>query len=149
MMTKTTVGAGVLTVAALAGGAGAAVAAPAHGMPGTPNESCHRWATTHTFVSITKAKGNPKAGLTVSGLKVTVHCGGPDDMQYILTNKPFTGHLLPSAKIKILTFTNGIQFPALAQAQFPRWVAHDHNSGIYTVAGPFSAIREIDEQYHP
>jgi hypothetical protein len=70
-------------------------------------------------------------------------------MQYIVTNKAFTGHLLPSAKITVLSFANGITFPALAQAKFPSWVAHDHNSGIYLVTGPSRAIREIDEHYHP
>jgi hypothetical protein len=70
-------------------------------------------------------------------------------MQYIETNKAFTGHLLPKATINVLTFNNFTQFPRLSQAKFPHWVATDHNSGVYTVTGPFKAIRAIAEQYHP
>jgi hypothetical protein len=85
----------------------------------------------------------------VTGKMVTVHCGGPDDMHYIITDKPFAGHLLPSAKITVLSGTNGIGFPALRQAQFPRRIAHDHFGSIYAVTGPFKAIREPNEDYHP
>jgi hypothetical protein len=151
---KTAIAAAGLAVAALAGGTTAAQAAPTtHAAPqGThanPLAACQKWAKDHTFVSITKAKGHPKAGLTVTGQRVRVHCGGPDDLQYITTGKPFTGHLLPSAKITVLTFTNGIQFPRLAESKFPHWVATDHNSGIYAVTGPFKAIRALLEEYHP
>lgn len=147
-MTVGAVGMTVGGVGMLAAGASAAQAAPAGGH-GNPRAACQKWAKTHTFVWITKAKGHPKAGLTVSGQTVRVHCGGPDDLQYIPTGKRFTGHLRPSAKINVLTFTHGIQFPRLPQSKFAHWVAHDHNSGIYLVTGPIKAIRALAEEYHP
>jgi hypothetical protein len=148
---RTMIAAALLAAGSLAVGTTAALAAPApgHGTPGVPDESCHKWARTHTFVWIGKAKGNPRTGLAVTGKTVTVHCGGPDDMQYIITDKPFAGHLLPSAKITVLSDTNGLSFPALRQAQFPRWVAHDQFGSIYAVTGPFKAIRQLNEEYHP
>jgi hypothetical protein len=136
---------GALTVGTLAIGATAAQAAPR----ANPQAACQKWAKEHTFVFLTKATGNPRAGLRVSGQTVRVHCGGPDDLQYIPTGKHFTGHLLPNAKINVLTFTNGIQTPRLPQSKFSHWVATDHNSGIYSVTGPFKAIRALAEEYHP
>ena len=133
-----------LAVAALAIGTTTAQAAPAASLA-----ACQKWAKEHTFVWITKAKGNPKAGLVVTGQTVRVHCGGPDDLQYIPTGKRFVGHLLPTAKINVLTFANGIQSPRLPESKFAHWVATDHNSGIYSVTGPFEAIRALMEEYHP
>jgi hypothetical protein len=151
---KTAIAVAGLAVGALTAGTTAAQAAPTtHAAPqgahSNPLAACQKWAKNHTFVSITKAKGNPKAGLTVTGRLVRVHCGGPDDLQYITTRKPFAGHLLPGAKINVLTFTNGIQFPRLAESKFPHWIATDHNSGIYAVTGRFKAIRALVEEYHP
>src|ERR1700733_6816506 len=137
-----------LAVAALTVGATAAQAAPAPSHS-NPVAACQKWAKEHTFVRITKAKGNPKAGLVVTGQTVRVHCGGPDDLQFITTGKRFTGHLLPSAKINVLTFTNGIQSPRLPESKFPHWVATDYNGSIYSVTGPFKAIRALMEEYHP
>jgi hypothetical protein len=144
-LTLATLAVAALAVAALAVGGTSAQAA----VRTSPLAACQKWAKQHTFVSITKATGNPKAGLTVSGQTVRVHCGGPDDLQYILTGKRFSGRLLPSAKINVLTFTNGIQLPRLAESKFPHWVATDRNSGIYAVTGPFKAIRALSEEYHP
>lgn len=145
------IAAALLAAGSLAAGGATALAAPApgHGTPGVPNESCSKWARTHTFVWIAKASGSARAGLTVTGRRVTVHCGGPDDLQYIITGKRFAGHLLPSAKITVLSDTDGIAFPALRQAQLPRWIARDHFGSIYAVTGPFKAIRDLNEQYHP
>ena len=144
---------GALTVGGLAAGglavdATAAQAAP-HGGHTSPLAACQKWAKEHTFVFLTKAAGNPKTGLTVIGQTVRVHCGGPDDLQFIPTGKRFTGHLLPNAKINVLTFANGIQTPRLPESKFAHWVATDHNSGIYSVTGPSKAIRALAEEYHP
>jgi hypothetical protein len=157
MTAKAAIAAAGLTVAAVAVGATGAQAAQAARVAqvaraatrANPEAACQKWAAEHTFVWITKAIGNPKAGLTVSGQTVKVHCGGPDDFQYDPTGKRFTGHLLPDAKINILTFTNGIQTPRLPESKFSHWVATDHNSGIYGVTGPFKAIRALAEEYHP
>jgi hypothetical protein len=148
---RTMIAVALLAAGSLAAGAGTALAAPApgHGVPGVPNESCQKWAKTHTFVWIAKATGNYRAGLTVAGKTVTVHCGGPDGLQYVVTGKSFTGHLLPSAKITVLSDVNGLSFPARTQAGFPRWVRHDHFGNTYAVTGPFKAIRELNEEYHP
>jgi hypothetical protein len=141
----------LLVGSALAAGGAVAQAAPAtgHGVPGVPNESCPKWAKTHTFVWIRKASGSARTGLTVTGDKVTVHCGGPDDMQYIVTSKGFTGHLLPPAQITVLSDANGLTFPRLAEAKLPKWIAHDTFGSIYAVTGPFKAIRDLNEEYHP
>lgn len=143
-----------LTAGALAAGAAAVVtAATAEAAPqvhaGDPLAACHKWAKSHTFVFITRATDSRKAGLNVSGNAVVVHCGGPDDMQYLPTSKRFSGHLLPSATINVLVFSNGIQSPRLPQSKFPHWVATDHNSGIYAVTGPVKAIRALHEEFHP
>jgi hypothetical protein len=151
MSARTMIAAALVAAGSLAAGGATALAAPApgHGTSAAPDESCRQWAKTHTFVWIGRATGSPRAGLTVTGKRVTVYCGGPDDMHYIITSKPFAGHLRPSAKITVLSDTNGIGFPALAQARFPRWVAHDQFGSIYAVTGPFKAIRELNEEYHP
>jgi hypothetical protein len=148
---RTMIAAAVLAAGSLVTGGATALAAPApgHGVPGVPNESCQKWARTHTFVWIRQAAGSARAGLTVTGAMVTVTCGYPDYM-YVVTGKPFAGRLLPPAKITVLAdATSGIAFPAMAQARFPRWVRHDHFGNIYAVTGPFKAIRELNEEYHP
>lgn len=145
----TVIAAAALAVGALGVGATAAEAAP-QGAHGNPVTTCQKWAKDHTFVWIAKATGSPRKGLTVTGDMVRVHCGGPDDLQYIVTSKRFTGHLLPSAKIDVLVFgNNGPESRRLAEAKFPHWVATDHNSGIYEVTGSFKAIRGLLELYHP
>ncbi|HLK01425.1 MAG TPA: hypothetical protein VKU39_16175 [Streptosporangiaceae bacterium] len=140
---------GVLVAGAATVATSATAQAAPQGHAGDPLAACRKWAKTHTFVFITKATDSRKAGLTVSGNTVVVHCGGPDDMQYIPTSKRFSGHLLPSATINVLVFRNGIEFPRLPQSRFPHWVATDHNSGIYAVTGPFKAIRALHEEFHP
>jgi hypothetical protein len=145
------VAAAVLAAGSLAAGGGMALAAPAQGrgVPPIANESCQKWARTHTFVWIRQAAGSARAGLAVTGKMVTVTCGYPDYM-YVITGKPFTGHLLPPAKITVLAdAVSGIDSPAMTQARFPRWVRHAHFGSIYAVTGPFKAIRELNEEYHP
>jgi hypothetical protein len=150
---KSAIAAVGLAAAGLATGAIAAQASPhvaSHSAGGFPGSNCQKWAKDNTFVWITKAAGNPRHGLTVTGQTVRVHCGGPDDLQYIATGKHFTGHLVPDAKINVLTFgTSGIEFPKLAESKFSHWVATDRNSGIYAVTGPVKAIRALQEEYHP
>jgi hypothetical protein len=149
--------AGVATAAALmAGGAAAAQATAAQavtghgaGRAGTGATSCAAWARAHTFVQIDKAKAAPHGAQTVTGYLVRVHCGGPDDFQYIPTSKKFTGHVLPHATIKVLSFANGITFPRLPESQLPKWLAHDDNGRIFTVTGSAKAITALTEMYHP
>jgi hypothetical protein len=58
------IAAALLAAGSLAAGGTAALAAPAsgHGKPGIPDESCDKWAKTHTFVWIRKAKGSRRPG---------------------------------------------------------------------------------------
>lgn len=151
LSTRATIVAALLAAGtATTGGAVAqAAVASGHGSAGTPVQNCRKWARTHTFVWINKTKGTARTGLTVTGDMVTVHCGGPDDLQYNITNKPFTGHVLGSAKITVVTFANGVQSRPLPLAQFARWIRHDNVSKIFAVTGPFKAIRGLDEEYHP
>jgi hypothetical protein len=144
--------AGVATAAALmAGGAAAAQAATGHGasQAGTRATSCAAWARAHTFVQIDKAKTAPDGAQTVTGYVVRVHCGGPDDFQYIPTSKKYTGHVLPHATITVLSFANGITFPRLPEKELPKWIAHDQNGRIFTVTGQAKAITALTEMYHP
>jgi hypothetical protein len=145
LSTRTTIVAALLAAGTLTTGGAVAHAAvtSAHGSAGTPVQNCRKWARSHTFVWINKAKGTVRTGLTVTGDMVTVHCGGPDDLQYIITNKPFTGHVLGSAKITVVTFANGVQFRPLPLAQFARWIRHDSAGKIFAVTGPFKAIRGL------
>jgi hypothetical protein len=142
-----------LTLAGLVAGAAAAQAAPPgpqarHASP-YPSASCQQWAK-NSFVYIAKASGNPGKGLTVAGQTVRVHCGGPDDLQYLWTGKKFTGHLLPTARLSVLTYgANGPEDIRLAQPKFAHWVAADHQGSIYLVSGPLKAIRTLVEEYHP
>lgn len=152
---KTAIAAAGLAAGALSVGAAAAQAAPyvqhgAHAQHNNPLAACQKWAKDHTFVWIVKAAGSPKRGLTVTGDMIRVHCGGPDDLQYIVTSKHFTGHLLPGAKIDVLVFgKNGPESARLPESKFPHWVATDHSGNRYEVAGPFRAIRGLLELYHP
>jgi hypothetical protein len=150
---KLTMIAGAVTAAALmAGGAAVAQASTGAGAghrAGTQATGCAAWAREHTFVEIDKAKAAPRGAQTVTGFVVRVHCGGPDDLQYIPTSKRYTGHVLPHATIKVLSFANGISFPRLPESQLPKWIAHDQSGRIFTVAGSAKAITALTEQYHP
>jgi hypothetical protein len=148
---RITVAAAALAAGFLAAAGPAALAAPAAGqrVPGVPDEPCAKWGKTHAFVWIRQATGSARAGLTVTGKAVSVKCGGPDDLRYIVTSKPFAGHLLPSARVTVLSDANGVTFPVMAEYGFPRWVRHDHFGNLYAVTGPFTAIRDLNEEYHP
>jgi hypothetical protein len=142
-----------IAVTGLAAAMLAAANAPAQAAPQTqranPEAACQKWAKEHTFVQLAKAAGHVKAGLTVTGYTLKVHCGGPDDFQY-LRNKPFTGHLLPSAAIKVLVYgKNGPEDVRLAESKFSHWVATDENGNTYEVTGPLKAIRGLSENYIP
>jgi hypothetical protein len=145
---KLTMIAGAVTAAALMAG-GAAVAQASTGAAAGHATSCAAWARAHTFVEIDKAKAAPRGAQTVTGFVVRVHCGGPDDLQYIATSKRYTGHVLPHATIKVLSFAKGISFPRLPESQLPKWIAHDQSGRIFTVTGPAKAITALTEQYHP
>jgi hypothetical protein len=119
------------------------------GSHGSPEAACQKWAKEHTFVWIAKAMGSPKVGLTVIGETLRVHCGGPDDFQY-LRSKPFTGHLLPTGTIDVLVYGNsGPRDARLPESKFSYWVATDRNGNTYEVTGSFKAIRALSENYIP
>lgn len=158
VVVKLTVVAGVVTaaVALMAGGAAAAQASTggaaghaAEHVKGAKAASCTAWAKAHTFVEIEKATAAAHGGQTVTGFVVRVHCGGPDDLQYIPTDEKYTGHVLPRATIKVLSFAKGITFPRLPESQLPKWIAHDQSGRIFTVTGPAKAITALTEMYHP
>jgi hypothetical protein len=154
-MKLTMIAGAVMAAGLMAGGAvaqastGGAAGAGAGHRADAKATSCAVWAKEHTFVQIDKAKAAPRGAQTVTGVVVRVHCGGPDDLQYIPTNKKYTGHVLPHATIKVLSFAKGISFPRLPENQLPKWIAHDQGGRIFTVTGPAKGITALTEMYHP
>jgi hypothetical protein len=145
--------AGVAAAAAVMTAGSAAGAQAATTVPtarhASPVTACTKWARQHMFVEITKAAAARHGGETVTGYLVRVHCGGPDDLQYIPTRKIFSGHVLPRAGITVLSFNGGLHTIRISGNQLPKRIAHDESGRIFNVTGPAQAIRGLSEMYHP
>ncbi len=99
------------------------------------------------YVEITVVNPQTDGSTSLAGHPVTLHCGGPDDRQYIpqLTSVNIT--LLSSASITILD-ANFMPVSATV-AQLQNYITANSDGNIFFVNGPITAATSIVAAFHP
>jgi hypothetical protein len=92
---------------------------------------------------------NPGYGskASVTGHVVTVHCGGPDDFQFIVHPTPVTVTLRKDAEIVLMNAEPSYYEGDVAELN--TYLSVDFDGNIFAVGGPDSAATELLAQFHP
>ena len=79
-----------------------------------------------------------------------IHCGGADDMQYLVTNQVQRLVLNRDAVVKVLMAeAAGIEDRRIRTRRLPAWLKHDQNMQFFRVTGPNHHVSRFVELYHP
>lgn len=84
---------------------------------------------------------------TVTGHVVTLHCGGPDDFQFLVRATPETVSLRPHATITLMTLAPTFYRGTLAELN--DYLARDTDGNIFLVTGPDSGASALHAMFHP
>jgi hypothetical protein len=84
---------------------------------------------------------------TVSGRVVTLHCGGPDDFQFLVRGTPETVSLRTSATITLLTLAPDFYIATLRELN--SYLANDEDGNIFRITGPNSGATALTAMFHP
>jgi hypothetical protein len=102
----------------------------------------------HAFIQVTKVVSAADGGLTVTGNKATIVCGGPDDFHFNVASDSETGHVQPGADIEVFPVTKMAQ-EKIAASELASYLATDEDTKIFLIGGSLSAISSLQEQFHP
>ena len=76
-------------------------------------------------------------------------CGGPDDSHYNVSTTAVTVTLVPTAKIILLSFAQGLRFFTGSPELLNNYVAADQDGNIFLVTGPTTAATGATAMFHP
>jgi hypothetical protein len=102
----------------------------------------------HAFIHVTKVVSAAGGGLTVTGSKATLVCGGPDDFHFNVASGTETGHVQPGADIEVFPVSKMAQ-EKIAASKLASYLATDDDTKIFLIGGSLSAISRLQEQFHP
>jgi hypothetical protein len=91
--------------------------------------------------------GGGSESATVTGHVVTLHCGGPDDFQFLVHATPETVSLRSNAKIVLLTLAPTFYFGTLKMLN--EYLAQDEDGNVFLVEGPNSGATSLIAMFHP
>jgi hypothetical protein len=91
--------------------------------------------------------GGGEQPATVSGHVVTLHCGGPDDFQFMVQTTPETVSLRINVKITLMTLAPAFYRGTLTELN--DYLAHDEGGNVFLVAGPNSGATALHAMFHP
>jgi hypothetical protein len=83
----------------------------------------------------------------VTGHVVTLHCGGPDDFQFLVHATPETVSLRDNATITLMTLAPAFYIGTLKTLN--NYLAEDEDGNIFRIAGPDSEATAISAMFHP
>ena len=112
------------------------------------NLTCAQEQAANTYVQIVSVIDHPDGSATISAHPVVLHCGGPDDRQYLPQSSLVTVQLLPNANVQILKTYYATNIPATL-SQLNAYIAANWDGNIFLVVGPSSAATGIIGQFHP
>jgi hypothetical protein len=129
--------------------ASSAVASPSVNPGGTEagTETCAQKAK-QAFILVTKVVSAAGGGLTVTGNKATIVCGGPDDFHFNVASGTETGYVQPGADIEVFPVPKMTQ-GKIAASKLASYLATDEDTKIFLIGGSLSAISSLQEQFHP
>jgi len=110
---------------------------------------CLAFAASHTFIELTSVVTAPDGSLTLTGHPATMSCGGPDDFHYNVATSSEVAHALPGVTVQVLGTDGSTTEQTIPHAQFPSYLATDHNTRVFIFTGPLSAVTALQEQFHP
>jgi hypothetical protein len=124
---------------------------PGHVPPTVPAAAgpniCAKGARFH-FMQVEYLRfGGGSQPATVSGHVVTLHCGGPDDFQFLVSATPETVSLRTNASITLLTLKPDFYIATLKELN--NYLAHDEDGNIFRVTGPESGATALTAMFHP
>lgn len=102
----------------------------------------------HAFIHVTKVVSAAGGGLTVTGNKAIIVCGGPDDFHFNVASGTETGHVQPGADIEVFPVSKMAQ-EKIAASKLASYLATDEDTKIFLIGGSLSAISSLQEQFHP
>lgn len=85
----------------------------------------------------------------MTGNQATLVCGGLDDSHFTTVATTESATVLEGATIEVLQSPGSPQDVPIAANQFAGYLATDHDTRIFLVTGPLSAITGLVEQFHP
>jgi hypothetical protein len=83
----------------------------------------------------------------VTGKVLTVHCGGPDDFQFIVHAKSENVSLRANVKVTLLTLEPTYYLATLKECS--NYLAYDEDGNIFLVVGPNSRATALTAEFHP
>jgi len=84
---------------------------------------------------------------TVTGNVVKLHCGGPDDFQFLVHGTRETVSLRTNAKITLLTLEPAFYRATLKELN--NYLASDEDGNIFRITGPDSGATALTAMFHP
>jgi hypothetical protein len=84
---------------------------------------------------------------SATGHIVKLHCGGPDDLQYLVQPTAETISLHSHAKITLLTLEPTFYIGTLKELN--DYLARDEDGNIFLVSGPDSGATALTAMFHP
>jgi len=112
------------------------------------NLTCVQEQAANTYVQIVSVVDHADGSATVTAHPVVLHCGGPDDRQYLPQSAVVTVQLVPHGNVQVLKTYYASNIPATL-TQLNSYVAADWDGNIFLVAGPESAATALIAQFHP
>ena len=128
-------------------------AAPTPTQTATGEAACEQYYAGKVFVLAKAAIVRSNGSALLTGAPVTVHCGGPDDFQFVPQSGTLTVDLAVGATITVIGEPNTTTEP-LAVSKLPAYVSSGKaESDVFLLAGTrqgavFDATA-IAEQFHP
>ena len=102
-----------------------------------------------TFIYIDSVAANASGGFALTANGATLVCGGPDDFHWNTTPTTVSATVLKGASIQVLLSPGSTLAVPIPTSHFAGYMATDHNTRIFLVAGPLDAISALQEQFHP
>ena len=85
----------------------------------------------------------------VTGHVVTVHCGGFDDLQFIVHATPVTVTLKSGARIVLMRLKLSPAFYVGNLKELNEYLSHDVDGNLFVVKGPDSEATALTAVFHP
>jgi hypothetical protein len=102
------------------------------------------------YIHIVSSVTNSTGGVTVTGNPTTMHCGGPDDVQYNFSSTSTeVVEVVPGVSIQVLSLVGGTEWRGITEGQLSGYLPTDDDTRVFLISGPLDAVTGLQEQFHP
>ncbi len=103
----------------------------------------------NTYVQLLSITPSTSGGATISVHPVDLHCGGPDDRQYLPLLDTETWTVAPGATFTILNQSQNFASIPATLAQVQAYLIADPDNNIFQSKGSLDAVTSLDAVFHP